>query len=485
MTGLSRRSKDNAGDLVSLKEATSARDEDIRKSLKELIVTMNHVPNGFSGDMARSGSSLGMKDPHMTPTKQFTLPRIPSPTSFMLDERIGSPNPYSVEGAASVAMLEKIIREMVTKDGQERLIANLQKLVDKATGETAKKVTELVEFVKQGSATHALIPTVVSGSTAFQPSPGTGPLMRSGDVNANFPLQKISDGSKPYASPKAADFVSEEMLKFLRKIKDSVAESGCMTAGTKAMIQDLRGEVLGMGRELARKIEEVEQAKTEPRSIESAPPSEDVAAIVQEELANLKQHMDQVMRERRRQSISSTVTRNTVDNQEVYDVVKHALAERGFDDMNAQAAAVDKEAILSAIREAYEAYRPNIEIEQFGLEKEEILQCLREGLQDYQGSGAVTKEQIEQTVHDAMQQITLPPPINEAHEIREEVLMAVRECLEDIRPSLMPQQPQFDELFRQTILDAIREGLATHDLGSGPREIEIPQEALFEAVRLV
>ncbi len=36
MSGLSRRSRDNAADLLSLKEATNARDEDIRKSLRDL-----------------------------------------------------------------------------------------------------------------------------------------------------------------------------------------------------------------------------------------------------------------------------------------------------------------------------------------------------------------------------------------------------------------------------------------------------------------
>lgn len=477
MTQLSRRSKDNASDLISLKEATSARDEDIRKSLKELVSTMHQVPHvGTPGDTSRSASSIGMRDPLATPTKQFTIPRLQSP-SFMMDERAMSPNPYSVEGAASVAMLEKIIREMVTKDGQERLIANLQTLVDKATGETAKKVTELAEFVKQGSQAHALVPSPNSNPATLQPSPGTGPLMRSADATSSFPLQKVSDGNKPFSSPKAADFVSDEMLKFLRKIKDSVAESGCVTMANKAMIQDLRGEVLGMGRELARKLEEVEKANAGSRSIESGQPPQDIARIIQEGLANVKQHMDQVMREKRRQSISSTMTRNTVDSQEVYDVVKHALAERGLDKVPPHAATVDKEAIISAIREAYESYKPHIEIEQIGLERDEVLQCLREGLQEYRGSGSITRDDIEHIIQDSFQTIKLPPPINEAHELREEILMAVRECLEEFKPALVPAQARNEEVSRQMILDAIREGL-------GQQEIEIPQEALFDAVKV-
>ncbi|KAF1973323.1 hypothetical protein BU23DRAFT_554313 [Bimuria novae-zelandiae CBS 107.79] len=476
MTQLSRRSKDNATDLISLKEATNSRDEDIRKSLKDLVATMNHSHQASSpaAELSHSQSSMSLKDPHMTPTKQFTLPRIASPSSFFLDDRTGSPNPYSVEGAASVAMLEKIIREMVTKDGQERLVANLQKIVDNANGETAKKVTELVEFVKQGSSGNSLVRTT-SGPAAFQASPGTGPLTRT--TSDGIALHKVADGGKPYASPKAADFVSEEMLKFLRKIKDSVAESGCVTMGTKTLIQELRGEVLGMGRELARKIEKVERAKAEEPSIESSQPSEQVSTIIQEGLADLKEYMDKVMRERRRQSISSTVTRTTVDNNEVYDVVKHALAEFS----PPEAAHLDQEAILTAVREAFETYKPNIEVETVGLERDEVLECLREGLRDYRGGGAVTKDDIEHIIQDSLQHMKLPPPINEAHEIREEVVMAVRECLEELKPSLSHHSLPVDGLTREAVYEVVKEALSSHNPGS--QELEIPQESLYGAVK--
>jgi DNA repair exonuclease SbcCD ATPase subunit len=481
MSQLSRRSKDNATDLVSLKEATNSRDEDIRKSLKELVVTMSQVSHtaGTLGDMPHIGSNLGVKDPHITPTKQFTLPRISSPGSFLMDERVGSPNPYSVEGAASVAMLEKIIREMVTKDGQERLIANLQTLVDKATGDTAKKVSELVEFVKQGSAAQPLGSSTAPGSVNFQPSAGTGPLMRAADVNSMFPMRKVAEGEKPYASPKAADFVSEEMLKFLRKIKDSVAESNEVTMETRSILEQFRGQVLGVVQDIALRIEENEQVRADQPALESGQreqPSQDVALIVQDGLTNLKHHMEEVMRERRRQSISSTMSRNTVDTQEVRDVVKHVLEEQGLD----QGLLMDKESIVSAIREAYEAYKPNSEIQQFGLDRSEILQCLQEGLQGYQGAAGVTKEDIEQTLQHAIQQIEFPTPINEAHEVREEVIMAVRECLEEFKPSLVPHQPQVDNAMLELILETIREGTAHPDRNM---TLEIPPEALTEAIK--
>jgi hypothetical protein len=443
MSQLSRRSKDNATDLISLKEATNSRDEDIRKSLKDLLITMAQQKQQSPPPPADTSrvSSLNLQDPHMTPTKQFTFPRISSPGGWV-DERVGSPNPYSVEGAASVAMLEKIIREMVTKDGQDRLIASLQKLVDKATGETAKKVSELAEFVKHGAATHSMAAGGVPGSASFQPSPGSGALTRT--------MTEAYPGGQTYTSPKAADFVSDEMLRFLRKIKDSVAESGCVTMSTKTLVQDLRGEVLGMGRELARKIEEAEQA----RPTDAASASNDISAIVQEGLTSLKDHMDKVMRDRRRQSMSSVITRNTVDSSEVYDVVKHALAEP-------QVAALDKEAIIGAVREAYDSVelKPNVEIQQFGLERDEILQCLREGLQDYNGSGAVTKEDVEAIVHESLHEMKLPPPINEAHEIREEILMTVRECLDELKPSMAQSSSYEIELPTEQIIEAVKAAL--------------------------
>ncbi|KAF2478242.1 uncharacterized protein BDR25DRAFT_338867 [Lindgomyces ingoldianus] len=272
------------------------------------------------------------------------------------------------------------------------------------------------------------------------------------------------------------------MLKFLRKIKDSVAESGCVTMETKTLVRDLRGEVLGMGRELARKVDDAMQSANSQGAIESGRPNQEMSLIVQEGLSEIKQHLDQVMRQRRRQSTSSTMTRNTVDSNEVYDVVKHALAERGLDHFSAQGALLDKEAIISAVREAHEAYKPEIEVQQFGLERDEILQCIKEGLEDSRAPSGATKEEIMNIIQDSIQHLKLPPPINEAHEIREEVLMAVRECLDEFKPALVPHTSQADSISRDFILNAIREGLVSADL-SGPREIEINRDDLFEAVR--
>jgi hypothetical protein len=299
------------------------------------------------------------------------------------------------------------------------------------------------------------------------------------------------EGAKPYSSPKAADFVSEEMLKYLKKIKDSVTETGGMTAETKAFIKSLRGEVLGMGRDIARQIDELAKRQESHLAIDDGSNKPDLERIVQEGLAELRSQMDRLIREKRRQSNSSTMSRNSVDSQEVYQVVKHALAEHGLDRAPVSAeSSLDKEAILSAVREAYEAYKPEIELQQFGLERDEILQCLREGLDDYRSSasatrdqGGISREEVMNTIQEAFQAFNLPTPPNEAHEIREEVLSAVRECLEEFRPGMNGSASSFNpEITRELVTEAVKESLANHDFNA-PRELEISRDDLFDAVK--
>lgn len=499
MAQLSRRSKDNATDLISLKEATNARDEDIRKSLKELVGNISSAslfapPPPIPGLHTRSNSFGGMSAAPGTPDASdknaFRLPRMHSP---FVDERLGSPNPYSIEGAASVAMLEKIVREMVTKEGQERLIHTLNGLFEKSnqeSNETSKKVGELVEFIKQGSESRALTLRAASAELDRASSPDSQVAKATRDIHAALGLGNDANTSKPYASPKAADFISADILKLLKKIKDSVAESGGVTVETKGSVRDLRGEVLGMGRELARKIDEVTPHSSGALALGNGQEKEDVTRVVQEGLAELKEHMDQVLREQRRGSESSMVSRNSVDNQEVYAVVRHALAEHGLD--NARQAPnqpLDKEAILQAMKEAYEAYKPEIELQQFGLERDEILDCLREGLTQYRSSApapeSIGREEVMDAVMEAMHHVEFPQPVDNSHQIREEVLSAVRECLDEIKPSMqlsMPTPHQDEELTRQVILEAVRDSFETHG-PSAARELEISRDDLFDAVK--
>lgn len=503
MTALSRRSKDNATDLISLKEATKGRDEDIRKSLRELVSSARASDAGLlcppDHSVTRPNSALGItpsfldhKIHHSPPFgKSISLPKIPPVHSFEVNsehDRAASPSLYSVEGAASVAMLEKIIREMVTKEGQERLISQLSELLDKSNKEssdTSKKVAELVEFIQDKSTSKALVRHNNRKSSVLSDAAS---IDDSRDVVPRGDRRKISERHTPQPQ---ASMVTDEFQKLLQKTKDSVMQGGAMTGEVKTLLRELRGEVLGMGRELGRKLERLENSTNGRSNSPEGVSRLDLEEVVQEGLADLKDQMDHVIQTRRRQSGASIISKSTLDNQEVYDVVKHALSEQAFDRSQALQApdAVDRESILSAVREACESYKPEIELQQFGLERDEILQCLREGLEDYQSSRSgpethgTSREEVMATVQEAMQNFTPPAPANEALEIKEEVVDAVRECLENFKPPAGERPTsRGSDISRHDVLDAIREGLFEFKK-DGAREIEISPEDLSHAVQ--
>ncbi|KAL2681507.1 hypothetical protein IWX47DRAFT_790178 [Phyllosticta citricarpa] len=463
MAQLSRRSKDNATDLISLKEATNSRDEDIRKSLKELSHNLNafsvFTPPQAPGLHSRSNSFGGFNSGPGTPPPGdkggFRLPRMTTPYH---DDRSVSPNPYSIEGAASVAMLEKIIREMVTKEGQERLITNLNTLFEKAnqeSSEAAKKVGELVEFIKSGSDSHAL--TFRDTSNGDQSSgPNAGAVARATRElkSAGFAPQADANSSKPYsAKGPSGDFVSNDMIKMMKKIHESVTKSGGITAEVKALVRDLRGEVLGMGRELGRKIDEMTPNSSRALAIEDGEDKEDVAAIVRDAMAELQEQMQQLLHHRRRDSLASSA----VSNDEVHAVVKHALAGQHEGE-----APLNKEAIIEAVKEAYDSSKPQFEFQQFGLERDDILDCLREGLDQYRSSMAashhqISREEVMDAVLEAMQHVEIPQAAIETQEIREEVISAVRECLDEFKPSM--QDGLELDISREDLFEAVKAGL--------------------------
>ncbi|KIW05530.1 uncharacterized protein PV09_03410 [Verruconis gallopava] len=519
MDKLSRRSKDNATDLISLKEATNARDEDIRKSLRELTNTLNSTnfsastsSNIFGQSVRGSSSTFGSSTP--PPSNKFTLPRIPSPNS-LFDDRVGSPTPnlYTVDGVASVAMLEKIIREMVTKENQENLLSTLSQLFDSASKDSAENSKKLEEMFKEmkaiaaaakGETSRALVPASLNGiaDSADNSASTAGPLARTTRDVQTVPSPGGNGEQKPYTSPKAADFVSDEMIKLLKKIKESVTQSGGLLGEVKAQQRDLRGEVLHMGREIARKIDESRKPATGAKAIEDGSGKQDIARIVQEGLADLKVYLDEAMREKRRQSSGTTISKSSVNSQEVYDIVRHTMSQHGLDRMTSEsestatalAPGLDKDAILNAIKEAYEEYKPDVQIEQYGLERHEILECLREGLEQHQspeGSQSLSRAEIMEAIQDAMKNFQPPPPINEASELRDEILNAVRECLDEFKPSLAVAKPasvnsqdqdRLLDMMRQVVLDAVKAGLLQSGGVGGSRELEISQEDLYAAV---
>ena len=496
MAQLSRRSKDNATDLVSLKEATNARDEDIRKSLRELVNNLSEAGSRSSSNIHGNGGYLLENKPH-TPTsrslKTISLPRIPSPNSFaasMDRDSTTSPLSYNSDGTVTIALLEKIIREMGTKEGQETLVARLTEVADRLAKDgvsTAQKLDDLVQFVKNNMGTEALVPHSGSGSDNGN---GNGRARSRGFSFDEKPKLEL-DFDRPRAGPmvsrvehllgaagnkenrresgtsRAADLINEDILKIIRSVKDSVAQGGGLTAEVKALVRELRGEVLGMGREIGRKLDQAGSKSKDAK--DATADKEHIARIVGDGLEELKQHMDRVLREARRQSSSSSVSRTTIDGQEVYNAVKSAMAEMQASQQqsrDARDSGLQKEHIIDAVREAWENYKPDIELQHFGLEREELLACLKEGIQQYapqdnaRDIGGATREEVFTAVVEGLKHFSPPRVESEASLTREEILDAVRECLEDFDFPMAPSTVSRDvDITRDDMLDAVKEGL--------------------------
>ena len=255
MAQLSRRSKDNATDLISLKEATNTRDEDIRKSLKDLVRGLDgnfsslreatSSPNfGRYLDNKASNSSPGRK-------KNFSLPRIPSPTSFSaaIDRELtASPSIVSADGAASIALLEKILREMGTKDGQDKIQKTLESVKSQAlNSETTvdpammKKLEEILSLMKDRPSSRALIRSSGNGDGNVPPQ-----LDFHFDQDPRYgPLTRMSREATPTSDPKKVDqkspannFVNDEIVKMLKRVKQSISESGGLTNEVKALVRE-------------------------------------------------------------------------------------------------------------------------------------------------------------------------------------------------------------------------------------------------------
>ena len=507
MAQLSRRSKDNATDLISLKEATNARDEDIRMSLKDLV---RGLDGNFSSlreatSSPKFGRYLDSKDYHSSPggKKNFSLPRIPSPTSFsiaMERELTASPSIVSADGAASIALLEKILREMGTRDGQDKLQKTLESFKSQAVKSGAivepaimEKLEEILSQMKDRPDGRALIRSSGNGDSdtplpldlRSDQDPRYGTLTKIPRETTATPDAKNEVEQKP----KGNEFVNEEVMKMLKRVKQSISESGGLTNEVKALVRELRGEVLGMGREIARKLEQAESMQ-KTSDVNIRPPGhEEIAEIVDPGLAELKQHMYELVRESRRQSADST--RSVVDTQEVVLAVRSALADLPRpNDESIRNLEMEREQMLIAIKEAWEDCKPEIALEHFGLERDEILDTLKEGLKSYEArenkasEPGITYEDVLDAVQKGMTNFQAPTVDTEASITREEILVTVRECLEGFefpKREPTPSTNRESELTRGDVLDAVREGLADQQVVT--KEIEFNRDDVFAAVQ--
>jgi len=468
MSQLSRRSRDNATDLMSLKEATHARDEDIRKSLRELVTNID--PQRSSRDPYDKNLYQEQKGQSTSPTlrmaRPFALPRISSQGSFMdNDSLLSVPSLVggSSESPASLALLEKILREMGTRDGQDALLSRLTELAETLSGMASiDKVEELIHEL-QSNQERSMIPN----AGAHGGGNGGGPPRNRNlgfDEDDEEESRGRTMGSSPTASntslqlaTRSPDMVNDHVLRVIHSVKDSVAQGGGMTAEVKALVRELRGEVLGMGRDIARKLEEVDVAasgKSEPAS------KTQVSRIVEEGLDQMKSHMNQLLREHRR--ASATESKSAVDYEEIYNAVSAAITEtRPRRDSETD---VTRDDVTQAVREAWETYKPEIQIEQIGLDRDEVLACLKEGLATYapstKSSGGASREDVFDAVSQGLENF-VPPRIDTAASMsKEEIVEAVRECLEEFEFPVASSGSAKD-LTREDMLDAVQEGLSS------------------------
>ncbi|KAK6379459.1 hypothetical protein LTS17_006377 [Exophiala oligosperma] len=529
MSSLNKRSKDNYTDLMGLKEAATSRDEDIRKSLRELVAGLETKLSSLdtrllsAPESSRPNSTMGglyLDDKAhntTTPRKSFGLPRIGSPTSLSSQlerEMSASPSIACVDGAASIALLEKVLREMATREGQDNIMGTLEAVKSQFTKKSQSMVsTHTTVDPNMMSKLEDILITMKemkaeSGSRALIRPNGNDNAKRTSHLDAFLEDAAITKSKPTYegrASFPGSDNLTEEVAKTLKSVKQSMAHNGGLTNEVKVLVRELRGEVLGMGREIGRKLEQSTTTKASGPDAHAAIQDE-IAMTVRQGLAELKEHMHQIVQENRGRSME--VARSSSDQQEVVRAVREVLAEMPQTaQQSVRDPAAEREDLLVAVREAWEDCKPEIALEHFGLERDEILECLKEGLKSYQPQqstvkdAGVTYEEVVQAVQKALsdyQPPSLPTPVGIS---QDDVYSAVRQCLDRFEwQNVHPPQSLDAGLTRDDVTGAVEEAMARQDVvtrdfvaeslkhgHSHPeavaKEIEFNREDLFDAIR--
>lgn len=468
IAALSRRSRDNATDLLSLKKATNTRDEDIRKSLRDLVGQVNDQNQRLSVRDTLSTLLIDNK-PHNGSTSR-TFNRAPTPES---DD---TPSLDGTDNTATIALLETILNGLGTKDGEASLVKLLSQLSKQVSGmATATKIDELAQFVKSQQSNALVAVSAVergralsfddsTSNASFDVSTRAGPMTQ----RMERLLNNADNRKSMTASPsRGSELVNEDMISIIRSVKDSVAQGGGMTAEVKALVRELRGEVLGMGRELAKRLENVERAQPELDDVVQR--KDDVSRVIDEGLEQMKEQLNHVLKEHRRQSTSSSVSQKTaVDYQEIYNAMRAALRdnEASRDDMPD----LSREDVVEAVREAWESYKPEVEAHHPSLERDEIMACLKEGLQDYQPRDeqpeAATREEVFTAVVEGLKHF-VPPQVDTAASLsRDEIIEAVRDCLEEFEFPVSAAAIGND-MNKEHMVHAVKEGLRDFDMPRG------------------
>lgn len=508
MAQLSRRSRDNATDLLSLKEATTTRDEDIRKNLRDLLHNVQETRTSsatrdmYGGPLLLEAkpyaSSLAPSSKASSNGRGFALPRIPSPGTFAasLDrDDVRTPSLFgsgSSDASATINLLEKIISDMSTKDGQDRLLSRLSDLANKLDGfNVEQKVDDLQRLIKDNMDQSLVLAGGMgaSGGKIARPmtrgSDGSTPDYREGSFESRVErLMQDQDGrhsSAPTARA-AADLISDDIVKIIRTVKDSVAQGGGLTAEVKALVRELRGEVLGMGREIGRRLDEVADSS----QIKTADATKaEINKVVEQGLIELKDHFGTLMQDHRRQSVAALAANKPaeVDYREIYTALRTALKDSKA--LQKDEPELHREDVIEAVREAWENYKPEIEVQQIGLERDEVLECLKEGLMQYapkdNRDSAATRDEMFAAVVEGLKHFTPPPMELPPALSRDEIIEAVRDCLEEFEFPVAPSAIGA-EVSKQDMIEAVKLGLEGLDLSAKNEAPLVPYQANSEEV---
>ncbi|KAF3918688.1 hypothetical protein AA313_de0206874 [Arthrobotrys entomopaga] len=152
MANLSRRSKDNAMDLMSLKEATNNRDEDIRKSLRDLAngltrsggrlaLTSGAENLDFDGALTRYGSAPDIHRSFVSDAEEVLR------QSHAKRKSIGKDIQATMENHSS----DRVLREMATKESQRRitdLLEHIQNEILSQGKNVSSRFTEVLRNIQ-------------------------------------------------------------------------------------------------------------------------------------------------------------------------------------------------------------------------------------------------------------------------------------------------------------------------------------------------
>ncbi|KAI5293274.1 hypothetical protein KEM55_007197, partial [Ascosphaera atra] len=289
LTSLSRRSKDNATDLMSLKDATNARDEDIRKALKDLSVALNMRLKDL--EPLRYHLTEGIQHPS----------KVPHRNASSGSRRDSSPD--ANEGprgeSASVALLEKVLREMATKEGMENVLKHVEELKRKdAIMDSDRSVLKMLEEIL----------SVVKEPGVYRALSNANPSSKRGASGAGAGAG-VAEGTAAQAMVKA----SPGLESLLDQVHQDVLDNGSVTHDVRNIVQEVKDEVTYIGREIGRKIREKglrgDSAYHDDDLDDDNEPvnREEIADIVDTGLNGLRQHLEQIIDESHQRSVEGAM----------------------------------------------------------------------------------------------------------------------------------------------------------------------------------